>query len=387
MRKIVLANLFKRSPPPPESTEAEWGEVGFLLTGREYLQKWIEACRAAKSSVRLENYIFELDEAGEQILTELRNAAARGVKVRVVLDAIGSPGFTDAKVLELAHDGVLVRVFGRPRDVFREAWERFRKRQFWRAMQILRKFQLRNHRKLAVFDCELAMVGSSNIGERFADWRETTVLLRGPGVVRLKRSFISSWRLAARERILDGYKQRTPAIHTNFTRLERLRTNRLLLEQIRAERKRIYLSTAYFHPRPRLLVALFAALLRGVDVRILSPKKSDIAWFPWLSRALYTGLIEKGAKIYEYNRGMMHAKTSLFSSCVYVGSTNMNFRSFMHDLELDVVLTSPEAVLESEKIFQADIADSTLLTWTAVHGYAPVAFLISLLVSPFKRWL
>lgn len=369
------------------NSEPEWTEFSFTLTGHEYFRKWVEACRLAKSSIRLETYIFELDGLGEEILAELRSAVARGVKVRVVLDAIGSPAFTVAKVQELAREGIRVRVFGRPRDVIREAWEKWKRRQFWRGFQNLRKFQLRNHRKLAIFDGELAMVGSANIGERFADWRETTVILRGVGVTGLKKSFIRSWHLAARERVHDEFEWRSPAIRTNFTRLERRDTNRRLLEKIRTERKRLYLSTAYFHPRPLLLIALFSALLRGVDLRILSPKQSDIAWFPWLSRALYSGLIEKGAKIYEYERGMMHAKTCLFSDCVYVGSTNMNYRSFMHDLELDVVLSTPEALHESERLFHADIENSTLLTRSAVEGYEPFAFIISFLLAPLKRWL
>jgi len=370
-----------------DSSESEWTSFSFTLTGHEYFRKWIEACRLAQSSIRLETYIFELDELGEEILAELRLAIARGVKVRIVIDAIGSPAFTSAKVEELSREGIKVRVFGRPRDVIHEAWEKFKRGQYWRAFQNLRKFQLRNHRKLAIFDGETAMVGSANIGERFSDWRETTVILRGPGVTGLKQSFIRSWHLAARERVHDEFEWRSPAIRTNFTRLERRNTNRRLLEKIRMERSRLYLSTAYFHPRPLLLVALFAALLRGVDLRILSPKQSDITWFPWLSRALYSGLIEKGAKIYEYERGMMHAKAVLVSDPFYVGSTNMDCLSCTHALELDVVLSTPEAIRESEALFLSDIEHSTLLTRSDVEGYAPYASVMSLLLSPLKRWL
>lgn len=371
-----------RVPP-----EVEWNHLSFILTGRDYFQAWLKACRTAKSTVRFETYIFELDELGNSILNELRLAAARGVKVRLLIDAIGSPEFTAAKVRELGEQGIRVRVFGRPRDVIRESIEQCRRGRFWRAFQNLRKFQLRNHRKLAIFDGEVAFIGSANIGARFADWRETTVSLRGTGVGGLKQTFIRSWRLAAREKVNEAFDLRSPTIRINFTRAERRATHLYLLGKIRAERKRLYLTTAYFHPRPGLLLALFSALLRGVDVRILSPKRSDISWFPWISRAMYSGLIEKGAKIYEFENGMMHAKTSLFSDCVFVGSTNMNYRSFMHDLELDVVLEAPEAVRTCEAIFEGDLKRSTLLSPSAIQGYAPLATLISVLLTPLKRWL
>lgn len=376
-----------RKPTVRVPPEIEWNHFSFTLTGRDYLQSWMQACRVAKSTVRLETYIFELDEVGNTVLNELRRAAARGVKVRVLIDAIGSPEFTSEKVRELGEQGIRVRVFGRPRDVVKEAFGQFRKGRFWTAFQILRKFQLRNHRKLAIFDGELALVGSANIGARFSDWRETTVSLRGVGVAGLKQSFIRSWRLAAREKGHDEFQWRSPAIRINFTRSERRATHLFLLTKIRNERKRLFLTTAYFHPRPGLVLALFSALMRGVDVRILSPKQSDISWFPWISRAMYSGLLKKGAKIYEYERGMMHAKTSLFSDCVFVGSTNMNYRSFMHDLELDVVLEMPQAVQACEKMYEVDLQGATLLTPGAIRGYAPFATLISILLSPLKRWL
>lgn len=367
--------------------ENEWSDLSFTLTGREYFQAWIQACRAATNSIRLEVYIFELDELGNAVLEEMRLAVLRGVRVRLLVDAIGSPEFTVTKVRELMQQGIRVRVFGRPRDVIREALTLCKRGRIWAGMQYLRKFQLRNHRKLALFDSETAFVGSANFAARFQDWRETTVCLRGPGVVGLRKSFIRSWRLSARESVHDELAVRSLSIRTNFTRLERRTSNLFLLENIRSEQKRIYLTTAYFHPRPVLLIALFSALLRGVDVRILSPKRSDISWFPWISRAMYSGLIEKGAKIYEYERGMMHAKTSLFSGTVFVGSTNMNYRSFMHDLELDVVFFSAVALRECEKNFKEDLRNSALVTPSKIQGYTPYAAIISILLSPLKRWL
>jgi cardiolipin synthase len=356
--------------------------------GSEYLERLIELARTAQTSIRIESYIFELDEKGRELLAELGRAGERGVKVRLIIDAIGSPQWWRDDFRALLTHGVRVRVFGRPRDLLREAGRLALRGRFFRAYQVLRKFQLRDHRKLAIFDSELALVGSANIGMSFAKWRETTVELRGWGVAALKQSFIRSWRFAARERLPEGGEQtRYLEIRNNFTPPERRDANRLFVAHVRFTKKRLWMTTAYFHPRPKLLLALFYILKQGVDLRILVPRHSDISWFPWLSRTAFAGLIARGAKIYEYDGPMLHAKTTLFDHSALVGSRNMNYRSFMHDLELDVQLSSENSVRELETQFEADCLRSFKLTREQIREFQPIAFLVSLWLTPFKRWL
>jgi phosphatidylserine/phosphatidylglycerophosphate/cardiolipin synthase-like enzyme len=224
--------------------------------------------------------------------------------------------------------------------------------RFVRAYQTLRKFQLRDHRKLAIFDSEIALVGSSNIGKVFDDWRETTVELTGPGVQELIRSFIRSWRFSAREKIAStAHRSPSSSVFDNFTVQDRAYVNRKFRDRVR-ESRRLWMTTAYFHPRPKLVLALLALLRTGADLRILVPRRSDIAWFPWLSRTAFVGLISRGAKIFEYDGPMLHAKTTIFDRHALVGSRNMNYRSFVHDLEIDVELSSEKAmsVLEARDI-------------------------------------
>ncbi|MBC7384976.1 MAG: phosphatidylserine/phosphatidylglycerophosphate/cardiolipin synthase family protein [Cryobacterium sp.] len=368
------------------SESSAWKESQIYLTGSEYVEAIIRLCDLSHQSIRIESYIFEEDRSGRRVLIALKSAAARGLKVRVLVDAIGSPSWTVEQVSELARAGVGVRIFGRFPDIIRVAWKLCLSGKLWTAFQALRKFQLRNHRKLAIFDERTALVGSANIGDRFENWRETTVELTGPGVGVLKRTFVRSWRLAARERLRDE-RAENPAVRTNFTRKERLAVNRDFVKKISAEKHRVYMTTAYFHPRPRLMLALFSALKRGVDLRIISPRDSDISWFPWLSRAAFSGLIQKGARVYEYKSVMNHSKTTLFSRAAIVGSTNMNYRSFMHDLELDVLIDRPEAVKKFETVFKTDLEHSELLTKESIRGFYPYALLVSFLLTPFKRWL
>jgi phosphatidylserine/phosphatidylglycerophosphate/cardiolipin synthase-like enzyme len=372
----------------PPAAHSLWGEETFYFTGGEYLERLIELTRSAKTSIRIESYIFELDAFGETLLEELGRAGERGVKVRLIIDAIGSPRWWREPFRTLPSHGVRIRVFGRPRDLVREAGRYLLRGKIARAFQTLRKFQLRDHRKLAIFDSEVALVGSANIGLDFSEWRETTVELRGQGVAELRHSFVRSWRFAARERLPDDERDpKFPQIRNNFTRPERRFVNRQFIARVRATERRLWMTTAYFHPRPKLLLALFFILKQGVDLRILVPRHSDISWFPWLSRTVFAGLIARGAKIYEFNGSMLHAKTTLFDRSALVGSRNMNYRSFMHDLELDVELESANAILKLEGQFAEDCRGAVELSRAQIRHFQPIAFLISLGLTPLKRWL
>jgi cardiolipin synthase len=369
------------------SDERLWTSETILFTGREFGLALLSRVKRATHSIRIESYIFERDDFGTEVVEELKRAAARGVKVRVIVDAIGSPQWDGEFVEELARAGVRAQIFGTPRSLF-FAFIRMVVRGHWvTAYRIARKIQMRNHRKLAVFDEAEAIVGSANIGRRFDEWRETAVILRGPGVSRLRASFVRSWHFARGERSVREPGERTPRIRTNFFGRERRVSNRRYLSDVTTSRVRIWITTAYFNPGPRLLHALLSARRRGVDVRILLPHRSDVSFFPWLSRAIFAGLVEQGLQVYEFEETMQHAKTSLFDRRALVGSTNLNHRSFIHDLELDVVLESEEATFTLERLFLADCSRSIRMTRETIRGYAPMAYITSFLLLPFKRWL
>jgi cardiolipin synthase len=369
------------------SEEGLWTSETILFSGREFADALISRIRRAMRSVRIESYIFERDEIGREVIHELKRAAARGVKVRVIVDAIGSPQWDRAFVEELAQAGVRAQIFGSPRALLFSFFRLFLRGHWVLAYRIARKVQLRNHRKLAIFDENEAIVGSANIGRRFDEWRETAVILRGPGVLRLRASFVRSWHFARGDRAVVEPWERTPRIRTNFLRRERRTTNRRYLSDVTTARQRIWITTAYFNPGPRLVHALLSARRRGVDVRIVVPFRSDVSFFPWFSRAIFAGLVGRGLKVYEFEETMQHAKSTLFDRRALVGSTNLNHRSYIHDLELDVVLESSEGVETLERLFLADCSRSIPLTPEAIRGYAPVAYAISFLLLPFKRWL
>jgi cardiolipin synthase len=131
--------------------------------------------------------------------------------------------------------------------------------------------------------------------------------------------------------------------------------------------RRIWIANAYFVPDGSLVRALRVAAEAGVDVRVVVPAVSDIFFMPWVTSAFHVGLLRAGVKIFEYTGGMMHAKTMLIDDWGLVGSSNLNHRSLLHDLEADVVVDSSGACSSLEGQFKSDCENArqvTLDTWT-----------------------
>jgi cardiolipin synthase len=118
-----------------------------------------------------------------------------------------------------------------------------------------------------------------------------------------------------------------------------------LLVRILGAKRRIWIENAYFVPDGALIRALKVAAESGVDVKIVVPAISDVFFIPWVTAAFNLGLLRAGVKVFEYNKGMMHAKTVLIDDWGLVGSSNLNHRSLFHDLEADLVLADESACL------------------------------------------
>jgi cardiolipin synthase len=131
--------------------------------------------------------------------------------------------------------------------------------------------------------------------------------------------------------------------------------------------EKIWITNAYFVPDGSLVRALRAAAHGGVDVRIMVPRFSDVIFIPWVASAFHLGLLKAGVRVFEYQRSILHAKTVVIDSWGLVGSSNLNHRSLLHDLEVDVVVNTEEARGVLEQHFIEDMGNSvevTLETWS-----------------------
>ena len=177
------------------------------------------------------------------------------------------------------------------------------------------------------------------------------------------------------------------AVRTNVTRALRVTHNSQLVSAIEKARQRVWITTAYFVPSPVIVSALLKATRNGCDVKLLLPGKSDINLVSYVSRMFYRRLMRAGVQIYEYQPAVLHAKTLLIDNWMSVGTTNLNHRSFYHDLEVDVVLQQPQSLALLAGQFADDLSKSQRVTDDNLHRRSWIEKLGGRLVYPFRRFI
>lgn len=344
-----------------------------FLNGQDYFSALLSDIYQAQHSILLETYIYSPDSVGETIAKALLAARERNVQVQVLIDGAGSPlwGGQIAKQLEQA--GVQTRIFHPfPWSLWQWSRSHVKTPALLKAIYLLLKINSRNHRKVCVIDDKIAYIGSFNISkvhlsqeEGGDNWRDTAVRIEGINLNELIRAFNSAWEHnPIQERIQNIFRTniKHPIIRINNTRFRRRTLYRELLHRISQCKSKIWMTNAYFIPDNFLLKHLSEAANRGVDVRILLPKKSDIFFMPWASSIFYLFLLKTGVRVFEYLPSMLHAKSLILDDWMIVGSSNLNHRSLLHDLEVDVEIRDPEAKIKIEQAFLADLANSEELS-------------------------
>jgi cardiolipin synthase len=203
-----------------------------------------------------------------------------------------------------------------------------------------------------------------------AAWRDTGVIVEGDEVVALTDTFEDVWvrRLQRLKRKFRRKRvQRSPLVRLNVTGKQRRENYLDLLVRLLRARRRIWITNAYFVPDGSLLRVLSVVAREGVDVRILVPGFSDVVFIPWVTAAFHFGLLSAGVKIFEYRGSVLHAKTMVIDEWGLIGSSNLNHRSLLHDLEADIVVTNDEALEEMSTQFAQDLNRSVEVTLENWH--------------------
>jgi cardiolipin synthase len=277
---------------------------------------------------------------------------------------------------------------------------------------LLQPVNLRNHRKIVVVDGKVAFSGGVNIGDeyrgkmrRLGRWRDTHLKIEGPAASALQRVFLQDWFFATGEGVdftsyfpdlpaglvggrtsPAGGGKATVAIVPSGpdTRTEAI--HRLFFAAISGARERVWITTPYFVPDPPMMVALQVAAMRGVDVKLILPSRSNHRVTFHAGRSYYEQLLEAGVHIHEYTPGMIHAKTMVVDGrIVLVGSANMDMRSFRLNFEVHALLHDEDAARDLEAQFLTDLAETspvTLDAWAARPWPSRVAEGAGRLVSP-----
>ena len=348
-------------------------DVRLLVNADQAFPEMLSAIDAARSSVDLETYILNDDDAGHSFQAALVRAAGRGVRVRLIYDWVGSLGLSRDFLRGLVEGGVAVSAY-HPLAINRPVWA----------------LNHRDHRKILIVDEDVSFTGGLNIAEEHTlapsggvSWRDSHIRLDGPEVAAsLTALFEYAWRRAtpfdktatrramlrwAVQRRLDRLLRRSPraarpsphdgqALVSTVGNEEfryRWRIHRAYLRAIRQARRYVLIENAYFIPGRAVRKALVSAVRRGVIVAVVVAAHSDVPISGYAMRWLYNELLSSGVRVFEWPVGMMHAKTAVIDDVwSIVGSYNFDHRSLLHQLEVVAVVADPD--------FAARLRDQTL---------------------------
>lgn len=331
-----------------------------FFIGNDYFAQLLSDIHCAQKTIELETYIFECDQLGIKIIAALTQAARRGVLVRILVDGAGTPWWSNAAIQELEHAGAETRIFHPfPWRLWQWSKSHVPIPSLAKAIYLILKINSRNHRKVCVIDKTIAYVGSFNICGK--GWRDTGVRLDNVDLRELAQAFEAVWMhvpIAERIRHFFRHIRTNPIIRLNNTWYRRRILYKNLLQHIKNCKHRIWITNAYFVPDNFLLRRLNEAASLGIDVRILLPRESDVAFMPWASKAFYASLLKSGARIFEYKPSILHAKTLIIDDWMTIGSSNLNHRSLRHDLEIDINVRLPQSKAVLEQQFLLDLQDS-----------------------------
>ena len=317
----------------------------WLCTGEVVFPAMLEAIESAEKSVLLETYIFTPSELANRFRAALERASRRGVRVRVLLDALGSRALPADYWKELAESGGEVRLFN---------------------PLALNRFWIRNHRKLLVCDDSAAFVGGFNIAPEYegdgivCGWCDIGLQLQGPLAVQLAASFEEMFQLAEfrHKRFMRFHKfnaKRTVDFPKEQILLSgpgkgRSPIKRALHEDLKHARN-VQIVAAYFLPTWRLRRDLGMVARRGGRVQIILAGKSDVTLSQLAGRSLYRRFLNAGVRIHEYQPQILHAKLMIVDDAVYVGSANLDQRSLNINYELMIRFQNEGMAAEAREVF------------------------------------
>jgi cardiolipin synthase len=341
-----------------------FARVEVLTNGEVFYEAELEAIRASKHSVNIEAYIFQKGEVSRKLLEALTERAHAGVKVRMVIDAIGSFATWESYFKELRAAGACV------------CWYHpFR----W---QTLAHLNNRTHREIIVVDGLVAFTGGAGVADhwykgkgRNPRWRDTMFRIEGEPVVSLQAAFTENW-LESSGEILTGrdyYPQseiknemETLVVDSAPGAGGSTRARILFQTLLASAQESIHITTPYFLPDRSVRRELVSAIReRNVEVKIIVPgKHSDHMLTRSSSRRLFGDLLKAGAKIYEYERSMIHAKILMVDGLwSVIGTTNFDNRSFGLNDEINLAARDENLTARIAEDFAADLAESREVTY------------------------
>ena len=354
---VELARLGQATTGLPPTTAQR---VDLLIDGAATYDALLDAVRGARDHVHLEYYIYHPDRSGTALRDALVERARAGVKVRLLLDAVGSAGTADAFFADLLAAGGELAWFHPMR--FGHVWKRP-----W--------LNMRTHRKIVVVDGRVGFAGGINITDeenerlRADAYRDLHLRIEGDAVRAMQLVFVEDWVYATgnRDFIGDVVRAMPPPAHgpvhaqvlTSGPDSDWEAIHRLHVGAIHAAKRRVWLVTPYFVPGEAAMMALTSAGFGGLDVRLLVPKTSDSTLVTYAARSYFDSLLEAGVKVYEYGPRMLHTKALLVDDeLALVGSANFDHRSFRLNFEVCLLIRDAGVAGDLAKLIEGEFAQA-----------------------------
>jgi len=346
--------------------------VELLQDGPLTYQAMLMAINTATDHINLETYILDDDEVGQRFTKALIARGQAGVPVNLIHDSVGTMWTPTEFFDHLKTNGIQVLEFNPVNPVTaREGWE----------------LNSRDHRKLLIVDGRVAFLGGINISSVYSGgsfrqrskvrpggelpWRDTHLKIEGPVVAELQKLFIQTWENQQGSALPSA--QYFPPLERVSDELVRAIGSSpddpysliyaTLISALRSAQSEIWITNAYFVPDPQLLESLVDAAASGVDVRLILPSSTD-SWLVFhAGRAHYHELLVAGVKIYERHHALLHVKSAVIDGVwSTIGSTNLDWRSFLHNQEVNVVILGGNFGDKMREVFLADQAQAQIMT-------------------------
>jgi cardiolipin synthase len=350
--------LLAAGTPPP----TEGNRVTFLRGGDEAYDAILSLIGSARDHLHAEFFILDVDPVGRRFIHALAARAREGMRVRLLLDAVGSWRALRRTVRPLREAGGQVAAF----------MPAFPLHRRWSA-------HLRNHRKLLIADGRKAFTGGMNIGKKYMgprtskeQWRDIAAVIEGPALPDLQALFLDDWAFATGETLPPGdlfpplsqlMGGTLPPCALQIAASGPDREARPIYEGVftafAAARRRVWIETPYFVPDDGIGAALRNAALRGVDVRLIVPATSDLRIVSLAGRSYFDEMMASGVRIHLYRPTNLHSKVLVVDDDVgVIGSPNVDMRSFFLNFELGVFLYDRPQIEALANVFLKDLESS-----------------------------
>ncbi len=356
----------------PGTMPLDGNSLELLNDGTKAYPRMLEEISKAKSSVHLQSFIIMDDAVGREILGALERKAREGLDVKVLYDRFGS-----------MKAGFMFRRYGKNVKNFSIMPFSCRNRFImpWAV-------QLRNHRKLLVIDGETAFIGGINISSNNdIRWsrkdeyiHDLHCLVKGPAVGELQFSFVRDWFYVSSQNVFEILKKEYfPPLARHGNSIVRVvssgpgqdyeATEKVFMCAVMTAKSHVWIMTPYFVPEKSFWKLLCASISRGIEVRIIVPKKNNHWYVQYASQSLFPGLLESGVRIYEKEGSFSHAKAMIVDGeWAFMGSSNCDVRSFKLNFELDFVVQGGDFMNELHKQFIYEFSASTELKLADVEN-------------------